>query len=239
MTLPTTDKEAQSLRVNAGAEFEKNVAYIITDLLIHENIYASSLKNLKDAVKREPGLNQVLEFAKFPLRSPCTHSYEMILPDSDVIVYYVQKDHAGQVKKRFHLATISCKVSFHARETESAFWALALKDHGSKFVLATEDKFDELKTCEMGNKARRVLEHYMDGIYLMRHYSGADSTKALSKDISRFHEVFEKSKPSGYKRQNSAVFDEGRKSARYCKQVRPFDDLLFDLMKWKFEFEEI
>lgn len=99
MTLPTTDKEAQSLRVNAGKEFEKKVAFIITDLLIRENIYASSLKDLKDAVRRDPDLNQVLEFAKFPLRSPCTQNYEMILPDSDVIVYYTQKDHDGKVRK--------------------------------------------------------------------------------------------------------------------------------------------
>ena len=73
----------------------------------------------------------------------------------------------------------------------------------------------------------------------MKHYSGSDSTKALSKDISSFYDVFEKSKPAGYKRQNSTIFDEGRKYDRYCRQIRPFDDLIFDLMKWKFEFEEL
>jgi hypothetical protein len=235
LTLPISDKEAQSLRISTGTQFEKNVAYVITDLLISENIYATSLKNLKESVVREPGLNQVLEFAKLPLRSPCRQTYEMVLPDSDVIVYYVQKDHSGNVKKRFHLATISCKVSFHARETESAFWASALRNHGSKFVLATEDKFDELKTCEMGNKARRVLESYMDGIYMMKQYGNRKND--LIKDIARFYEVFQKSKQSGYVRQGSTIFDEGRKQGRYCKQVRPFDDLVFDLMKWKFEFE--
>lgn len=35
----------------------------------------------------------------------------------------------------------------------------------------------------------------MNGIYLMKHYSGTDSTKALSKDISAFYDIFEKSKP--------------------------------------------
>lgn len=235
MTLPISDKEAQSLRISTGTQFEKNVAYVITDLLISENIYATSLKNLRDSVVREPGLNQVLEFAKLPLRSPCRQTYEMVLPDSDVIVYYVQKDHSGNVKKRFHLATVSCKVSFHARETESAFWALALRDHGSKFVMATEDKFDELKTCDTGKKARRVLESYMDGVYMMKQYGNRKND--LVKDIARFYEVFQKSKHSAYARQGSAIFDEGRKSGRYCKQVRPFDDLIFDLMKWKFEFE--
>ena len=235
LTLPISDKEAQSLRVVGGSEFEANVAKIVTDLLLSEGIYATSLKGLKLSVKKDPDLNQVLEFAKVPLRSPCNQSYEMVLPDSDVIVYYIQKDREGKVKKRFHLATISCKVSFHARETESAFWAKVLKNgHGAKFVLATEDKFDELKTCEMGNKARRVLEAYMDGIYMMKSYGGK-SKNNLDSDLGRFYEIFQKSKQTGFKRQKSDVFDEGRKVDRYCKQVRPFDDLIFDLMRWKFD----
>lgn len=235
MALPISDKEAQSLRVLAGRQFENNVAYIITDLLNSENIYAVSLKELKERVKHEQGLNQVLEFAKLPLPSRCTQTYEMVLPDTDVLVYYVQKDHSGNVKKRFHLATISCKVSFRARETESTFWALALRDHASKFVLATEDKFDELKKCEMGNKTRRLLESYMASIYLVKRYENRKTD--LIDDIGKFYEVFQRSKQAGFTRQGSTIFDEGRKSGRYCRQVRPFDDLLFDLMKWKFEYE--
>ena len=33
----------------------------------------------------------------------------------------------------------------------------------------------------------------------------------------------------------TALLDSGRKSDQYCDKVRPFDDLIFDLMSWKFE----
>ncbi|MGI0080502.1 MAG: BsaWI family type II restriction enzyme [Nitrososphaerales archaeon] len=235
MTLPISDKEAQALRQSVGSQFEKNVAYIISDLLNNEGIYAISLKELQALAKKDKDFQQVLEFAKLPIRSPCDQRYEMVLPDTDVIVYSVQKDHAGNVLKRFHLATVSCKVSFHARQTESTFWALALRDHGTKFVLATEDKDDELKTCEMGNKTRRLLESYMNGVYMIKQYGNKQDE--LMKDIGRFYELFQRSKPSGYQRQDTKVFDEGRPQDRYCRQVRAFDDLLFDLMEWKFKFE--
>ncbi len=81
-----------------------------------------------------------------------------------------------------------------------------------------------------------MLESYMDGVYMMKRYEKKENDR--TKDIASFYDIFQKSKQAGYKRQGSAIFDEGRKMGRYCKQVRPFDDLLFDLMKWKFEFEE-
>ncbi|MCL5068422.1 MAG: hypothetical protein M1368_08745, partial [Thaumarchaeota archaeon] len=64
LTLPISDKEAQSLRVVGGSEFEANVSKIVTDLLLSENIYASSLKGLRYSAKQDPDMNQVLEFAK-------------------------------------------------------------------------------------------------------------------------------------------------------------------------------
>ena len=228
-----SDKKAQSLRALSGAEFEGRVAYVLNQFLNREDIYAVSLKELKRLIKTNQKLVEILEYAKLPIRNPCEQKYEMVLPDTDVIVYYKRKDHSGNVEKNFQLATVSCKVSFHGRETESTFWAHALRDHGAKFVFATEDKFNELKTCENGNKARRLLESYMDSVYLMSRYGGSEDK--LLEDINRFHYAFENSKSVGYQRQNTRIFDVERKDSAYCKQVRPFDDLLFDLMRWKFE----
>ena len=168
-----------------------------------------------------------------PMHIPCDQRYDMMLPDTDVLVYYGQKDGNGLVKKRYHLATVSCKVSFHGRETESTFWAKVLRNHGAKFYLATEDKFGELATCENGKKVRRLVECFMDSIYLMKQYHGSSNT--LEKEIALFFDVLENSKRSGYQRQDSMIFENKRKEGSYCKLVRPFDDLLFDLVQLKFD----
>lgn len=229
-----SDNEAQLLRNVAGKQFEGIVARAINEILNREGIFAVSLKQLNDLIKRDSSFRQVLEFAKTPVSNPCDQSYQMMLPDTDVLVYYAQKDHAGFVTKRYHLATVSCKVSFHGRETESTFWAKVLRNHGSKFYLATEDKFGELGTCENGNKVRRLVESYMDSTYLMSQYRSP--ANSLAKDIARFYDVFENSKKSGCQRQDTRIFDSKRAGGKYCKRVRPFDDLLFDLMQLKFEF---
>lgn len=231
--LSKTDNEAQSLRTITGRTFEGIVTRAINATLNREEIYAVSLKQLKDLIKKDQSFKEVLEFAKTPVPNPCEQRFEMMLPDTDVLVYYGQKDHAGSVSKRFHLATVSCKVSFHGRETESTFWAKVLRNHGAKFFLATEDKFGELGTCENGNKVRRLVESYMDSAYLMKQYEG--STNSLEKDVALFFKVFDNSKRSGYQRQNTRIFDSKRKEDSYCKRVRPFDDLLFDFMQLKFE----
>jgi hypothetical protein len=217
-----SNAEAQSLRAVAGKQFEGIVSKAVNDILNREDIYAVSLKGLNQLIKHDPEFKEVLEFAKAPVPHPCQQGYEMMLPDTDVVVYYGQKDH-----------TISCKVSFHARQTESTFWAKVLKNHGSKFYLATEDKSKELGTCDEGRKARRLLEAYMDSTYLMSQY--AKNMKGFEEDIGKFYEVFEDSKRSGYESQNTRIFDSKRPTDAYCKKVRPFDDLFFDLMRVKFD----
>lgn len=157
----------------------------------------------------------------------------MVLPDTDVLVYYAKKNFDGDVEERYHLATISCKVSFHARHTESLFWAIAMKNHGAKFVMASEDKIDELGTCKDGNKTRRLLESYMDGVYLLKRYQV--KSNSILGDVSRFFKVFQRAEAQTYHRQGSHVFASQPKD-RFCDRVRPFDDLLFDLMQWKFQY---
>ncbi|MBI4258788.1 MAG: hypothetical protein HY619_07520 [Thaumarchaeota archaeon] len=237
MTIATppskTDNEAQSLRTTVGRRFEGYVTRAINGTLNREEIYAVNLKQLNDLIRRDSSFKEVLEFAKMPMQNPCDQRYDMMLPDTDVLVYYGQRDGAGFVKKRCHLATISCKVSFHGRETESTFWAKALRNHGAKFFLATEDKFNELKTCENGNKVRRLVESFMDSTYLMNQYES--SSNSLEKDVAKFFEILEDSKQTGYQRQSTRIFDSRRNENGYCKRVRPFDDLLFDLMQLKFE----
>jgi hypothetical protein len=229
-----SDNEAQLLRNVAGKQFEGIVARAINEILNREGIYAVSLKQLGDLIRHDSSFRQVLEFAKTPVHNPCDQSYRMMLPDTDVLIYYVEKDHAGFVRKRYHLATVSCKVSFHGRETQSTFWAKVLGNHGSKFYLATEDKFGELGTCEKGKKVRRLVESYMDCTYLMNQYRSPRNS--LEKDIASFYNIFENSKRTGFQRQDTRIFDSRRAEGKYCKRVRPFDDLLFDLMQLRFEF---
>jgi hypothetical protein len=64
----------------------------------------------------------------------------------------------------------------------------------------------------------------------------AKNMNGFEEDIGKFYDVFEDSKRSGYERQNTRIFDSKRPTDVYCKRVRPFDDLFFDLMRVKFDF---
>lgn len=232
--LPASDSEAQSLRSISGQSLERSVAKIVTEILgSPENIYASVLKDIEQLAKTKPEYEELLEYARTPIRSPCNQNYVMTLPDTDIIAYYHHKDFSGKVLKRVHLATLSCKVSFKGRYTQAAFWGSILKSNDRKYVCVTCDKFDELGICsEGGTKARRILENFVDGVYLIKDYE--NNQNDMIYDMGRFYEIFQNSK---FSKSDSLAFDQKRNES-YCPQVRPFDDLMFNLVRWKHDFIE-
>ena len=133
----------------------------------------------------------------------------MMLPDTDVVVYYGRRPY-GRVTKRYHLATISCKLYFHPNNLLGNGC-----DVRRKVYLVTEDKSKELGTCDAGNKTRRLLEAYMDSTYLMSQY--AKNMNGFEEDIGKFYDIFEDSKRTGYERQNTRIFDSKRPIDAYCK----------------------
>jgi hypothetical protein len=237
--------DRQRLVREVGKKLEANVWKILNDLLNRKEIYAYNVKDIRRWAKKEPNSQKLLEYIKVPVKNSCTQEQIMTLPDTDTLVVYRQEDKVKNTVNYYPLCIVSCKASFHARETESLFWSVLMRQSKVKYVLVTEDanrynpdpkkRNSELKTCENGNKIRRLLECFLDRTYIIKKYDQVKN--GLVNDINSFYAIFEKAEAQNYRNVNSRVFDDYNRQphATYCGNVRPFDDLLFDIMKWKFE----
>lgn len=187
-------------------------------------------------------MERLIEYVKVGVKNPCFQEHITTLPDTDILLVYKKEDMSTESIEWHPLYIVSCKTSFHARETEALFWALLAKASKIDYVLVTEDSDrysqrhnSELGTCQEGNRVRRLLEAFLDRVYIIKKY-GVEGND-LFHDISRFLPQFERAEASGYRGIESHIFDdpERRSHAGYCDMVRPFDDLLFDSMRKKFE----
>ncbi|MXX21374.1 MAG: hypothetical protein F4Z46_06320 [Cenarchaeum sp. SB0667_bin_13] len=210
-------------------------------VLKKENILICSLREI-DTARPIVGIEHkkdILKFIRVPFPNDCAQDYRLYMPDTNLFVLYKQGRHGSNVYRWLVLGIVSCKTSFHARETESTFWALVLKSYPMRVVMATEDKNryktrTELGTCEKPTAARHRLEAFMDRVYIIKKYGNGHNMMA---DISKFHDVFETMQSRGYRSQNTQIFDEWHTPthAGYCNKIKPFDDLISDIMLWKLE----
>jgi hypothetical protein len=235
----------QRLVREVGKKLEANVWRILNDTLNKKRIYAFNVADIRRWTGRNHSMKRLIDYVKVSINNACWQDQTTTLPDTDNLVVYKQDDAGADLINWHPLAIISCKTSFHARETESLFWALQVRPKKIPYVLVTEDsnrynleptrRNTELGTCEERNRIRTLVESFLDRVYIIKKYGVGGND--IVKDIERFHSVFERAESSGYRGIESFVFDDAKKKphAGYCKFVRPFDDLLFDLMKWKFE----
>lgn len=240
------DKSAESYRQRlvgeVGRTLEANVRYIINEVLNKRDVWALTVSDIMRWAKDDGSHRKLAEYIKVPVKNSCTQQQIMTLPDTDILTAYKQEDKVSKSVVWHPLCIVSCKASFHGRETESLFWSAMTRDSKIRFVLVTEDADrygakpkTELKTCETANKPRRLLECFLDRTYIIKKYSKVRN--GIVKDINKFYPVFEKAEAQNYRGVNSQIFDdyERKPHAEYCNLVRPFDDLLIDLMHWKFE----
>ena len=228
----------------SGSRLETNVKQILNQILSKKDIEAFSVAQIARWAKVDGVHKKLLEYIKVPIKNSCTQDQAMTLPDTDIVVVYKEEDKINHVVRAWHpLCIVSCKVSFHARETEALFWAALMQQSKIKYVLVTEDadrygqkKQSELKMCGTAKKTRRLLECFLDRTYIIKKYDKSTDYGIVA-DIDRFYRVFEKAEATAYRGNESRIFDdyERKPHAEYCKNVRPFDDLLFDIMNWKFE----
>ncbi len=119
----TTDKVAQSLKTLGGAAFERIVAKILNSFLQNDNIVVTRAKEteLKKFISDKKNLFQIMDFTRIPVKRRCDQSQLEDYPDLDLFAL-IRPSQFGQQWRL--LAIINCKVSFHARHTEAAFWSL-------------------------------------------------------------------------------------------------------------------
>ena len=236
----TTEKDAQSLKTSSGEAFEKIVARILNNYLNNDSIFIARAKQsyLHNLIQNKSNLRQIMDFTKVPVKRRCDQEQLQDYPDLDLFALIKPKQF-GRLWRL--LAIINCKVSFHARHTEAAFWGLLTRlSSNIPFVVVTEDrdiykpKASELgKSCEESTVARRILESFSDRVYLVKRYKNENDVK-LDRDIALKNDNLRKNII------NSIVFDDINipNHTKYCHSVRPIDDLINDLQHWKIEIPE-
>jgi hypothetical protein len=138
----------------SGNRFQGIVKNFINTQLAALGIIAVTASELRQIAPH------IIQFLTLPAKRRCTQSNIDVWPDNDLIILTRARNYNWRV-----FALLSCKTSFHARETESCFWALALRDTGLRLGMVTEDLHLELGTCKNPNKNRRLLEAYFDRVY--------------------------------------------------------------------------
>lgn len=227
------DAEAQALRSSEGRRLEDVVAKILNELLNHFNIYIvrGNSEGLRSIITDQDLIEQIINYNRLPVKRPCDQKQLLDYPDSDLFIM-VNSNNNWRV-----LGIINCKVSFHSRHTMVTFWGLAIRISSNiKYVLVTEDK-DQYKnpnprselgrSCVNSTSTRRLLESFVDKIYLIKQYQ-VDSQQLLD-DINSFRNYI--NNPNDH----LIIFDnpEYEFHTEYCLSVRPFDDLIRDLLRWK------
>jgi hypothetical protein len=229
---------AQAARAVAGSNLEAVVACILNALLNEQNIFIlkGSEKELRRVLQDDGLARQIMDYSRLPVKRPCNQTQIEDYPDTDLFVLY-KDEHQWRV-----LGIISCKVSFHARHTEVAFWGLAIRiSSNMRYVCVTEDanvwsgSRSELGvSCEQSTAARRILECYTHRVYLVKKYT---STKdpILESDIGAFCARLKTS--TAEQRQAKPCFDDlsSANHTRYCPHVCPLDELYFDILRWRAE----
>jgi len=234
----TDNKTAQAARAQAGTNLESVVAQILNLLLNKQHIFVikGSVKELRHVLQDDALAKQIIEYSKLPVKRPCDQKQIEDYPDTDLFVIY-RDDAKWRV-----LGIISCKVSFHARHTEVAFWGLAIRTSSNmKYVCVTEDsdiysgKNSELGTsCTESKATRRILESYTARVYIIKKYSSIDDPQLVD-DVREFQQALQKTTPAS--RMANPHFDDPKlpHHTQYCASVCPLDELYFDVLRWRDE----
>ncbi len=162
-----------------GRVLEKIIELLLKDFCIKNNV-----KITNDKVLRAKRINGELDRVK---RALLVHfgGYS-VLPD--IILYQASKDNVKI------LAILSVKNSFRERFTETPYWKLKLlqspvTSHIKVFMI-TPDNDDEISFKDKPKKARIVMEHELDGLYLTKsHFDQSSKIKgieSLLEDLKRF-----------------------------------------------------
>lgn len=232
------NRTAQAARAQAGTNLELVVARILNLLLNEQNVFAikGTLKELRRVLEDDSLANQIIEYSRLPVKRPCDQKQIEDYPDTDLFVIY--RDAA----KWRVLGIISCKVSFHARHTQVAFWGLAIRTSSNmKYVCVTEDaniyagKNSELGvSCSESVATRRILESYTTRVYISKKYKSTEDPQLVA-DVEEFREALPLSTAGG--RMAEPCFDDPAipNHTQYCASVCPLDELYFDILRWRDE----
>ncbi len=152
-----------------GRVLEKIIELLLKDFCIKNNV-----KMTNDKILRAKRINGELDKVK---RALLVHFGEYsVLPD--IVLYQASKDNVKI------LAILLVKNSFRERFTETPYWKLKLlqspvTSHIKVFMI-TPDNDNEISFKDRPKKARIVMEHELDGLYLAKsHFDQSSKIKGI------------------------------------------------------------
>ncbi|GAA6994398.1 BsaWI family type II restriction enzyme [Helicobacter pylori] len=152
-----------------GRVLEKIIELLLKDFCIKNNV-----KMTNDKILRAKRINGELDKVK---RVLLVHFGEYsVLPD--IVLYQASKDNVKI------LAILSVKNSFRERFTETPYWKLKLLQSPItshiKIFMITPDNDDEISFKDRPKKARIVMEHELDDLYLAKsHFDQSSKIKGI------------------------------------------------------------
>jgi len=163
----------QSWKPFKGANFEKLILYII-----RQEIEALNLKCIPgDSLSRK---SLPVELNKVHRNLAVRYGSFSILPDADLVIY---KPMTCEV-----VGIISCKITLRERIAQTAYWKLKLAGdpltmHVKGYFVTADEDGDLVKGMSDPSRNRIIVEHDLDGTYVLRDVAESDKVKAFPKLI--------------------------------------------------------
>jgi len=174
----------QSWKPFKGANFEKLVLHIIKQEIesFHLRCIPGDLlgrKTLSTELSRVYR-NLVVRYGSFS-----------ILPDADLVIY---KPTTCEV-----VGIISCKITLRERIAQTAYWKLKLAGdpltmHIKGYFITADEDGDLIKGMSNPSRNRIIVEHDLDGTYVLRDVAESDKVKVFPKLIEDIRRLISESK---------------------------------------------
>jgi len=163
----------QSWKPFKGASFEKLILYII-----RQEIESLDLKCIPgDLLKRK---NLPVELSRVYYNLVVRYGRFSVLPDADLVIY---KPETCEV-----VGIISCKITLRERIAQTAYWKLKLagdplRMHIKGYFVTADEDADLVRGMLDPSRNRIIVEHDLDGTYVLRDVTESDKVKAFPKLI--------------------------------------------------------
>lgn len=179
----TPDAE-QSWKPFKGANFEKFILYIIG-----QEIESLSLKCIPgDSLSRK---NLPIELSRVYRNLAVRYGSFSLLPDADLVIY---KPLTCEV-----IGIISCKITLRERVAQTAYWKLKLAGdpltvHIKGYFVTADEDGNLVKGMSDPSRNRIIVEHDLDGTYVLRDVEESSKVKAFPKLIEDIRRLISESK---------------------------------------------
>lgn len=174
----------QSWKPFKGANFEKIILYIIKQ----------EIESLK--LKCIPGnwlgrKNLPIELSRVYRNLAVRYGSFSLLPDADLVIY---KPLTCEV-----VGIISCKITLRERIAQTAYWKLKfagdpLTMHIKGYFVTADEDGDLVKGMTNPSRNRIIVEHDLDGTYVLRDVLESDKVKAFPKLIEDIRRLVSENK---------------------------------------------